>query len=162
MGVHLEPWGTGDLPLLRKLLGDPAMMEHLGGPESEAKLAERQARYEVPDSKQFKIVDEDSGEGVGWVGYWERDWDGEPVYETGWSVLPTFQGRGIAAAATALVIERARAERARRSLFAYPSVDNTASNAICSKLGFTLLGAAEFEYPKGNFMRCNNWRLELF
>jgi RimJ/RimL family protein N-acetyltransferase len=162
MGVHLEPWGTGDLPLLRKLLGDPAMTEHLGGPESEAKLAERQARYEVPDSKQFKIVVDDGGEGVGWVGYWERDWDGEPVYETGWSVLPAFQGRGIGAAATALVIERARAERARRSLFAYPSVDNAPSNAICRKLGFTLLGASEYEYPKGNFMRCNNWRLELY
>jgi RimJ/RimL family protein N-acetyltransferase len=162
MGVHLEPWGTGDLPLLRRLLGDPAMTEHLGGPESEEKLAERQAKYEVPDSKQFKIVDDATGEGVGWVGYWERDWDGEPVYETGWSVLPGFQGRGIGAAATALAIELARAERARRWLFAYPSVDNAPSNAICRKLGFTLLGASEYEYPKGNFMRCNNWRLELF
>jgi RimJ/RimL family protein N-acetyltransferase len=162
MGVRLEPWGTGDLPLLRALLGDPAMTEHLGGPEGEEKLAERQARYEVPDSKQFKIVDHDSGEGVGWVGSWERDWNGEPVYETGWSVLPAFQGRGIGAAATALAIERARAERARRHLFAYPSVDNAPSNAICRKLGFTLLGASEHEYPKGRFMRCNNWRLELY
>jgi RimJ/RimL family protein N-acetyltransferase len=162
MGVHLEPWGTGDLPLLRRLLGDPAMTEHLGGPESEEKLAERQAKYEVPDSKQYKIVDDATGEGLGWVGYWERDWEGEPVYEIGWSVLPTYQGRGIGAAATALAIERARAGRLRRSLFAYPSVDNVPSNAICRKLGFTLLGASEYEYPKGNFMQCNNWRLELY
>ena len=32
--VRLEPWGEGDLALLRGLVGDPAMMVHLGGPES--------------------------------------------------------------------------------------------------------------------------------
>lgn len=30
--VRIEPWGEWDLPLLQKCLGDPAMMEHLGGP----------------------------------------------------------------------------------------------------------------------------------
>jgi hypothetical protein len=55
-GIRIEPWGD-DLPLLQKCLGDPAMMTHLGGPESREKLAERQARYEQPGSKQFKIVD---------------------------------------------------------------------------------------------------------
>ena len=32
--VRIEPWAAGDLPLLEQLLGDPAMMEHLGGPET--------------------------------------------------------------------------------------------------------------------------------
>lgn len=31
--VHLEPWGQDDLALLKKLLGDPEMTKHLGGPE---------------------------------------------------------------------------------------------------------------------------------
>ena len=31
MSVHLEKWGEGDLPLLERLLGDPAMTGHLGG-----------------------------------------------------------------------------------------------------------------------------------
>ncbi|HEY7017984.1 MAG TPA: GNAT family N-acetyltransferase, partial [Gaiellaceae bacterium] len=113
MGVRLEPWGKDDLPLLRRLMGDPAMTEHLGGPESEQKLVERQARYERLDpgrGHMFKIVDEESGEPAGSVGYWDKDWRGETVYETGWSVLPEFQGRGIAVAATRLVIEAARAE----------------------------------------------------
>jgi RimJ/RimL family protein N-acetyltransferase len=158
--VQLQPWGRGDLGLLQRLLGDPVMMEHLGGPESPEKIAERQARYEPPDSRQFKIVE--AGEGLGWVGYWEREWHGDDVFEIGWSVLPEFQGRGIAARATALAIERARSERTRRALHAYPSVDNGASNGICRKLGFTLLGAHDFEFPKGSWMRCNDWRLELF
>jgi len=161
-GVRIEPWGEGDLPLLEKALGDPQMMEHLGGPESPEKIAKRQAGYELPDSGQFKIVDEATGEGVGWVGYWERAWRGEQVYEIGWSVLPAFQGRGIGGLATAQAIAIAGAERKHRFLHAYPSVDNAPSNAICRKLGFTLLGSHEFEYPPGHFMRCNDWRLDLF
>jgi RimJ/RimL family protein N-acetyltransferase len=160
--VRLEPWGKNDLPLLEQLLGDPQMMEHLGGPESPEKIAERQARYEREDSKMFKVVDEATGEAVGSVGYWERPWRDGEVYETGWSVLPAFQGRGIAAAATSLVIDLARSERKHRYLHAFPSVENAPSNAICRKLGFTLLEDVEFEYPKGSFMRCNDWRFDLF
>jgi RimJ/RimL family protein N-acetyltransferase len=138
------------------------MMEHLGGPESAGKIAERQVGYEQPGSKQFKIVDETSGESVGWVGYWERDWRGERIYEIGWSVIPAFQGRGIAGAATLQAVAAARSERECRFLHAYPSVENTPSNAICRKLGFTLNGPCEFEYPEGSLMRCNDWRLDLF
>ena len=162
----IEPWGEDDLPLLHRLLGDPAMTEHLGGPESPEKIEERHGRYLAGDvsAKMFKVVDASTGESVGSVGYWERESHEGQVWETGWMVLPEFQGRGIATVATAQVIDRCRAERTHRYLYAYPSVDNGASNAICRKLGFELLGAEDFEYPKGsgNIMRCNDWRLDLF
>jgi RimJ/RimL family protein N-acetyltransferase len=165
---RIEPWGEGDLPLLERVLGDPAMTEHLGGPESPEKLAERQRRFErLPGTgkgQMFKIVEAATGAGVGSVGYWERESDGELVYETGWGVLPEFQGRGVATIATAQVIEAARAERKHRWLHAYPSVDNGASNAICRKLGFELRDVFDFEYPRasGNILTCNDWRLDLF
>jgi RimJ/RimL family protein N-acetyltransferase len=163
--VRLEPWGEGDLPLLEKTMGDPEMTVHLGGPESAEKLAERQDKYErLADSgagRMFKIVDEATGESVGTVGYWDKTWRDEEVYETGWSVVPAFQGRGIAVEATALAIARAKSDGKHRYMHAYPSVDNAASNAICRKLGFTLLGEHEFEFPPGNFMQCNDWRLDL-
>jgi RimJ/RimL family protein N-acetyltransferase len=163
VSVRLEPWGPDDLELLRACVGDAAMMEHLGGPESDEKIADRQRRYEKPDSKQFKIVDGETGQGVGYVGYWERD-EGEPAYEMGWAVIPAFQGRGIAAAATRQAIELARAEQpGRRFLYAYPSVDNGPSNALCRKLGFELEGVSEYVYPPGssNVPRCHNWRIDL-
>jgi RimJ/RimL family protein N-acetyltransferase len=160
--VQVEPWGKGDLPLLEKTLGDPAMMTHLGGPESPEKIAERQGRYERAGSHQFKIVHGASGEGVGWVGYWERVWRDQKVFEIGWSVIPPFQGRGIAALATAQVIAIARSERSRRYLHAFPSVENPPSNALCRKLGFSLVEECEFEYPPGTLMRCNDWRLDPF
>jgi RimJ/RimL family protein N-acetyltransferase len=163
--VGIEPWGEGDLPLLEKLMGDPKMTEHFGGPESHEKIAERQTRYErLADSgkgRMFKIVEGATGEAVGSVGYWERTWRGEQVYEIGWSVRPAFQGRGIAGMATGQAIARARSERKHRFLHAYPSVENLPSNAICRKLGFTLVEECEFEYPPGRFMQCNDWRLDL-
>jgi RimJ/RimL family protein N-acetyltransferase len=159
--VRLEPWGPGDLPLLEKVTGDPAMMEHLGGPESPEKIAERQARYEPADSGMFKIVDVATGEAAGSVGFWPRTWRGEEINEIGWSVLPPFQGRGIARMATAQAIGLARADAERRFLHAFPSVDNVPSNALCRSLGFTLLGARAFEFPPGHLMQCNDWRLEL-
>ena len=163
----IEPWGEDDLPLLHRLLGDPAMMEHLGGPESPEKIEERHGRYLGEHgegvAKMFKVVDAATGESVGSVGYWEREADEGQVWETGWMVLPEFQGRGIASEATRQVIELCRAERTYRYLYAYPSVGNEPSNAICRKLGFELVGAQEYEYPKGsgNILRCNDWRLDL-
>jgi RimJ/RimL family protein N-acetyltransferase len=166
--VRIEPWGEGDLPLLQKCLGDPVMMEHLGGPMSPDQIVERQQRYEqmagTGKGRMFKIVEAATDESVGSVGYWQRESSEGPVYETGWLVLPAFHGRGLATSATAQVIERARAEGKYPYLYAYPSVGNAPSNAICRKLGFTLIRVSEYEYPKdsGNMLRCNDWRLDLF
>jgi hypothetical protein len=44
--VNLEPWGSDDLRLLDRLMGDPRMTEHLGGPESPNTPRERQGHYE--------------------------------------------------------------------------------------------------------------------
>jgi RimJ/RimL family protein N-acetyltransferase len=163
--IHLVPWGPGDLELLERLLGDAAMTEHLGGPEAHEQLVKRQERYEAmaggERGRMFKIVDDATGHGVGSVGYWDKTWRDQEVYETGWSVLPAFQGRGIATEATAQAIARARVDGAHRYMHAFPSVDNGPSNAICRKLGFTLLGAHDFEYPPGHPLRCNDWRLDL-
>jgi YbgC/YbaW family acyl-CoA thioester hydrolase len=164
--VRIEAWGEDDLPVLEMTLGDPEMTRYLGGPESEEQLAERQARYEglagTGTGRMFKIVDERSGQAVGSVGYWEKSWRGQTVYEMGWFVIPGYQGRGIGAAASAQAIAEAGSERKHRFMHAFPSVENGASNAICRKLGFTLLEACDFEYPPGTLIRCNDWRLDLF
>ena len=161
--MTLEPWGSGDLALLERLMGDPRMTEHLGGPESPHKLRVRQDRYErlEGDDRMFKIVEVASGFAVGSVGFWSKEWREEQVYEVGWMVVPEFQDRGIAMAATAQAIELAKCEDKHRFMHAFPNVENAPSNAICRKLGFELLEACEFEFPKGHFMTCNDWRLDL-
>jgi hypothetical protein len=90
--IRLEPWAEDDLPLLERLTGDPAMTENLGGPESREKIVERQKLYErLPSTgkgQMFKIVETDTGERVGWVGYWERE-SSEATYTrpAGWCCL---------------------------------------------------------------------------
>ncbi|WP_405713791.1 MULTISPECIES: GNAT family N-acetyltransferase [unclassified Streptomyces] len=186
--VRVEAWSDGDLELLRRA-NAPELMDHLGGPETEEQLIARHERYmelsadRTGRGRMFRIsltdgagadsgagagadsgagAGADSGAGaVGTIGFWERSWQGQEVYETGWAVLPGFQGLGIATVATTAVVEQARAERKHRFLHAYPSVGNGASNAVCRKAGFTLVGECDFEYPPGHALLTNDWRLDL-
>lgn len=164
--VALLSWSDSDLPLLEKLLGDPDMMKHLGGPESREQIVQRHQRYlQLPETgtdHMFKIVWGPKSEAVGNIGYWEKNWRNQLIYETGWFVLPAYQGRGVATKAGEAVIERARLEHKHQFLHAFPSVSNIPSNAICRKLGFSLIEARQFEYPPGHFMQCNDWYLDLF
>ncbi|MBX9424583.1 GNAT family N-acetyltransferase [Streptomyces lateritius] len=164
--VRLDAWSEEDADLLRAL-NAPASMEHLGGPETEEQLVKRHRRYvdlsaaEAGAGRMFRIVLLPEEAVVGSIGYWTQTWEGEPVYETGWSVLPGFQGRGLATSATRAVVEEARSAGLHRHLHAFPSADNAASNAVCRKAGFELLGERDFEYPPGRPMRCNDWRFDL-
>ena len=102
--VDLRPWSEGDFHLLERLLGDREMTVHLGGPETPEKLRERHERYcqftHTGPGCMFVIVAGPDRISAGSVGYWEKEWQGETVWETGWSVLPEFQGQGIATKAT--------------------------------------------------------------
>ena len=160
--LTLRPWSDEDLPLLETLMSDPAVMEHLGGPDNPEKIRERHERYlHLPETDHmFAIVLADSS--VGSIGYWETKVENQPVYEMGWFVLPAYQGHGIATRAGRLVIDHARSDHRYQFMHAYPGADNPASNAICRKLGFSLIETCAVEYPKGHFMQANNWRLDLF
>jgi RimJ/RimL family protein N-acetyltransferase len=162
--LNLQPWSEDDLPLLEKLLGDPDMMAHLGGPESPEQILQRHQRYmRLPETDHmFKIVWGPSSEAVGSISFWEKSWRNQLIYETGWSILPAYQGRGIATKAAEAVIEQARLEHRHQFMHAFPSVSNPASNAICRKVGFSLIEECQVEYPPGNFMVVNDWRFDLF
>lgn len=168
--MRLEPWRDTDefLDLLVRT-NTPEMTAFLGGPQPHAKLVERNTRYaelaESDTGRMFRILAPDpSGAeaAAGTVGYWEREWRGGTVYEAGWGVLPDFQGRGLAAKAVTALLDAARAERRHRFVHAYPKVEHAASNGVCRKTGFSLLGVCDFEYPPGNPIRCNDWQYVLW
>ncbi|MFF7276270.1 GNAT family N-acetyltransferase [Streptomyces griseorubiginosus] len=159
--VRLVPWGEGDFWLLERT-NSPEMTAHLGGPESAEKLVARHRRYvELSAGRMYRVTLVESGETVGSIGFWEREWRDAAVWETGWGILPEFQGRGLAARAARALIAEARAAGGHRYLHAFPSVEHAASNGVCRRAGFTLLGQAEFEYPKGHWLTSNDWRFDL-
>ncbi len=164
--IALRAWANDDLAILQKTVGNPIMMEHLGGVERPDEITRRHERFlkaaEPEEGGMFTIWLDGTSVPVGSVGFWETTWKGEPVYEAGWMVLPEYAGRGIATKAALAVVSRASEQMKHRFLHAFPSVVNVASNIVCRKAGFTNLGEHAFEYPKGHFMQCNDWRIDLF
>ncbi|WP_327676195.1 GNAT family N-acetyltransferase [Kitasatospora sp. NBC_00458] len=162
--LRLEPWTDADLGLLRRI-NTPRMRAHVGGPESEEQMLARHRRYLdfVPSGTgcMYRVVLEPEGVDVGSVGYAERSWQGATVYEMGWNVLPPHQGRGIAAVAARAAVDAAARTARHPFLHAFPSVGHPASNAVCRRAGFTLVGETDFEFPPGRWMRSNDWRVEL-
>ncbi len=169
--VRLRPWEENDLPLLERLMGDPAVMAYLGGAETKAQTRARHDRYlkrrQTGSGCMFAILIDTGGTpdtpdtAVGFIGCWDKDWHGQTVWEMVWSVLPEFQGRGIGTRAIAAVVKYACAERRHQFMHALTVVNNGPSNAICRKSGFRLQGEYEMEYPPGHFMRWNDWSLDL-
>lgn len=162
--VSLRPYGDSDFGLLHGILGNPDMTRFLGGPESDQALAARHARYVTADPLThglFVIMLSGQDRAIGWIGFWESEWNGETNWECGGHVLPAFQGRGIAFSATMLMLDAARALDRHRFVDAFPSVDNAPSNALCKSIGFTTFGEADVEYPKGHVMRSVHWRYDL-
>ena len=162
VNIELKPWNENGVSLLRAL-NAAHQKRYLGGPESEDQLLARHARYLRLDApgitRMLRIVV--NGADAGSIGYWERDWQGDRIYETGWEVLEDFQGQGVASAAAEKLIGQLRAEARHPLLYAFPAPANAASNALCRRLGFTLTGTEDFEYPPGTVSPHNVWRLAL-
>ncbi|MFH9347607.1 GNAT family N-acetyltransferase [Kitasatospora sp. NPDC017646] len=157
--LTLAPWSEPGLDLLHRQ-NTPKLTEHLGGVEDTAQVRRRHERYlTMTDGQMFLLLSD--GEVAGSVGYWPHTWQGRDVYETGYTVLPQYQGRGLAVRALLACARRAGHEGVLAWLHAFPSVRHDASNAVCRKAGFELLGEVAFEYPPGHHIRSNNWRLPL-
>ncbi|MEW2459460.1 GNAT family N-acetyltransferase [Microbacterium sp. K41] len=161
--LALRPWSPADLPLLHAA-NTPEMTAHLNGPESEEEILARHERYlrlqRDGEARMFAIVDE-SGTPLGSIGRWKVEGSAGPSWETGWFVLPAAQGRRVAARALSLLVAEAREHHeGRKLLLAFPAVDNPASNAVCRRGGFELVGVATERF-RGADLTVNEWALDL-
>ena len=161
--MELLPYADEHLALTEALELDPEVMRELGGPADPADL-ERVHRMRLETVARgewyFVIVPEPSGPAVGAIGIWDSTFDGSPVHEVGWMVLPVFQGRGIASGALSLLLERARSEPRFERLHAFPGVTNGPSNALCRKFGFTHTEESRVEF-RGRPLRVNHWEVDV-
>jgi RimJ/RimL family protein N-acetyltransferase len=155
--MELLAYEDADFDLTEALESDPVVMGELGGPTDPARLRAVHKRR-LADPWWFKIVPDPGGPPAGTIGIWEKELNGETIHETGWMVLPAFQGRGVASAALGLLIASVRAEPRFERMHAFPAVTNVRSNALCRKFGFSLLGERDFIYA-GRTLHCNHWML---
>jgi RimJ/RimL family protein N-acetyltransferase len=162
MQVTLERWAVEDLAVLERA-NTPEMTRFLGGPESEEALAQRHADYlvlwESGEVRMFRVTVD--GATAGYAGWWEEEHEGAPVYEVGCVVEPGWQGRGVASAALREVLRLAAVLGDRDVIVGYANADNEASNALCARVGFSLIGTGAFPGEDGSEeMTVNIWAID--
>jgi len=164
-GMLLRQVEPGDVEAYVRMRCDPEMMAELGGPVPREGIEDKVARdvasarsgrswieMIVPDEAQPEVV-------AGVVVLWSHTDHGEPLSETGWMVLPEFQGRGLAKQAVRALLGRARDEDRWGIVHAFPGVTNGPSNGICRSLGFTLVGQREVDFV-GRRLQTNHWQID--
>lgn len=160
--MDLVTYTDDDIGLIEALECDPENMRHLGGPVDRERIPEIHARRLATVAKgewYFKIVLEPGGPPAGTIGIWSARWREREINETGWMVLPAFQGQGVASRALELILSMARSTDRFGRIHAFPGVRNAPSNALCRKFGFGFLEETDFKY-RGTELRVNVWILE--
>lgn len=164
--MELQSITLDDLFLYESVHCDELMMAHLGGAWPKERMPQKLRRdlasVESGSAWIFKIIpDDDSGLAAGTVCIWENSWRGAMINEIGWMILSDFQRRGLATKAVRAILDKARSERRwNDAIHAFPAVTNAPSNAICLKMGFSMIEECDLEYA-GHLLRCNHWRLAL-
>jgi RimJ/RimL family protein N-acetyltransferase len=157
--MELVTYTEKDLWLTEALETNPVVMAELGGAwpiEEIPGIHERRLGHIAKGAWNFTIVPEPGARPIGGITLWRSEWDGEPISEAGWMILPEYQGRGYASEALRLLLERARADGRWGSIHAFPGATNGPSNALCRKFGFELRGEVDVDYG-GRPLHCNHW-----
>ena len=136
--LELRLLSEDDLEAWTDFLGDPEATRLLHTPEPvldpervRAGLRRWVAMTEGPVG-MYALVERESGETVGFVGFVKRELDGGDEVELGWSIRKEHWGKGYATAA-ALMLRPLGPERVVHLI--HP--DNAASIAVAKKLGAT-------------------------
>jgi RimJ/RimL family protein N-acetyltransferase len=138
--LGFRPWSPADIDLARALWGDPRVTALIGGPFSEARVAERLAA-EIAMREQhgiqywpfFRLADDAH---VGCCGLRPRALD-ERVYELGFHLRFEHWAHGYASEAARAVAAYGFGTLGAHALFAGHHPRNEGSRRVLLKLGFT-------------------------
>lgn len=139
--LRLRPLSADDADALHPLYADPVAMRWWSHPphatieETRAQLAERAA---AADWCNWAITIEGDDRAIGTVASYELR-QGR-VHEIGYSLLPIHWCRGYATEAVSRLIDHLFDDRHARRIFADTDPDNSASNALLTRLGFVVEG----------------------
>ena len=155
--IGWRTWTEADLPLARALWGSREVMAllHVDGRLDEdgvrARLAEEIELQRAHGYQYWPIFDRASGAHLGCCGLRPKRPELERL-ETGFHLLPSAWGRGLATEAAQLVIRHAFEVVGARSLFAGHHPENVGSRRVLEKLGFRydhheLYPATQLQHP---------------
>jgi RimJ/RimL family protein N-acetyltransferase len=131
--MQLRDITLDDQALLEAIYCDPRMLVHLGDPmpreQVPAKLRSVVEGVQSGRDWYFVVMLDGSGQAAGAVCVWHSDFEGQPISEIGWTVLPDYQGQGLASRAVAAVLDKARVDKRWGTLHAFPATSNGPSRA---------------------------------
>ena len=101
-------------------------------------MAQRLGQWELRGTGQWALEEKASGAFVGRAGTHWPERDDWPGIEIGWALHPDHWGKGYATEAGAAAVEYAFAHHDVDALYSVILPENTASQAVARRLGFTL------------------------
>lgn len=90
------------------------------------------------------IIDQASGDLVGWCGLLVQEVDGEKELEVGYSILPTYWGSGYATEAAKACLDAAFAGQLADSVISIIQVNNIPSRRVAEKNGMRIDGQTTY------------------
>lgn len=151
--MGFSKWTDADLPLARRLWGDPDVTRLICAPGSftEQEVADRLER-EIDHDRRFSVqywpvFELDGGGFMGCCGLRPYK-SGERAYELGFHLRKQYWGMGYATEGAAAVIRYAFHVVKAETLYAGHHPENAGSEKVLKKLGFRYVGT-EFYEPTG-------------
>lgn len=156
----------GDLGLLQKLFGDPAMTKFLGGPYRSESIQKRLQTWEIrwkEGTALCGIVEErQKGMHIGSAGIHPSTVPDQPGAEISYMILPEYQRRGYATEIAHALINYAFQIMKLDRLLITGNPDNEPSQKIAQRLGFQCLGVTEYTHPDlNNCTKQTVWVLQM-
>ena len=141
--LTLRPFRDDDVDAYTAVLQSPQVRaslhlpEHVGRYEAWLGMAQQLGQWELRGTGQWALEEKSSGTFVGRAGmhFPERaDW---PGIEVGWALHPDHWGKGYATEAGAAAVAYAFAAHDADALYCVILPENTTSQAVARRLGFT-------------------------
>lgn len=143
--LTLRGWRETDIDGYAALMGDPVASRFIGGPlsmdDAWRKMACYVGHWHWRGYGPFVLEDKTSGRFAGFCGPWFPF--GWPEAEISWSLLPAYQGRGLASEAAARALEYAFDELGWHTAISPIAPANTPSIRVAERLGARLDGTTE-------------------
>jgi RimJ/RimL family protein N-acetyltransferase len=138
--LRAERLTADDLPEIRRMHGDPAVMQHLGGVRDEAQTKayfDRNLKHWSDHGFGLWIVHERGGrEPIGRAMLRHLFVDDTDEIEVGYAFYESFWGRGLATEVTRACLSLGHRMLSRPSIVAVTYPHNTASQHVLTKTGF--------------------------